>query len=307
MKLRTELPHSALKHPFEVTDRTLLLGSCFTEHIGHWLEGLWLDVKCNPWGVLFNPASIARSVTRCLQGGDYQPEMTERGGRFYSFDHHSSICADTREALLTQVQELDAEVGRYLLDTQHILVTFGTAWVYERQGHVVANCQKASAAEFQRRMLTVEEIVALWKPLVQRYHVVFTVSPIRHIGDGLHGNQLSKATLLLAIDQLQKRYPEQVEYLPVYELFMDDLRDYRFYADDLVHPSTLAIEAVRELVNDSLFSPSLQRYIKEATPLVKTLSHRPSDPEAEEYRALFEETKAKRAALLQRWGLCDEA
>ena len=307
MKLRTELPHSALKHPFEVTDRTLLLGSCFTEHIGQWLEGLWLNVKCNPWGVLFNPASIAQSITRCLQGGDYQPELTERGGRFYSFDHHSSICADSREALLTQVQKLDAEVGRYLRDTQHLLVTFGTAWVYERQGRVVANCQKAPAAEFQRRMLTVEEIVALWEPLVQRYHVVFTVSPIRHIGDGLHGNQLSKATLLLAIDQLQRRYPEQVEYLPVYELFMDDLRDYRFYADDLVHPSTLAIEAVRELVNDSLFSPSLQRYIKEATPLVKTLSHRPSDPEAEEYRALLEETKAKRAALLQRWGLCDEA
>ena len=305
MKLRTELPHSALKRPFEVTDRTLLLGSCFTEHIGQWLEGLWLNVWSNPWGVLFNPASIAQSVMRCQQAIDYQPEMTERGGRFYSFDHHSSICAETREALLNKVQELDAEVGRYLSDTQHLLVTFGTAWVYERQGHVVANCQKAPAAEFQRRMLSVEEIVALWEPLVQRYHILFTVSPIRHIGDGLHGNQLSKSTLLLAIDQLQRRYPEQVEYLPVYELFMDDLRDYRFYADDLVHPSSLAIEAVRELVNDSVFSPSLQQYIKETTPLAKTLSHRPSDPEAEEYRKLLRETNAKRAALLQRWGLSD--
>ena len=303
MKLRTELPHTALKNRIEPNDKVLLLGSCFTEHIGEWFSSLWLDTWCNPWGVLFNPASIAQSINRCQQAGKYQPELTERGGRFYSFDHHSSLCADSEEALYAQVHELDARVSRFLNEAKHLLVTWGTAWVYERQGHIVANCHKAPASEFVRRRMTVEEIVEAWAPIVDKRHTIFTVSPIRHIGDGLHGNQLSKATLLLAIDQLQERYPDNVEYLPVYELLVDDLRDYRFYADDLVHPSTLAIEAVKELVSDCALSPQMLKYIAEATPLAKTLQHRPSDPNAEEYQTLLRETTRKRDALLQRWGL----
>ena len=301
MKLRTELPHLALKQLIEPNDKIMLLGSCFTEHIGEWFSGLWLNVLCNPWGILFNPASIAQSIQRCSAGQPYTPSLWQRGGKFYSFDHHSCVSADTEEELLNLIQPIDQQANNFLQSAQHLIVTWGTAWVYERAGKVVANCHKAPATEFVRRRLTVQEIVDMWQPIVAQHHTLFTVSPIRHIGDGLHGNQLSKSTLLLAVDQLQEMYPDQVEYLPVYELLMDDLRDYRFYADDLVHPSTLAIEAVQELVSDCALSRRLQDYITEATPLVKTLNHRPSDPEAPDFKALVHRTLENKETLLKKY------
>ena len=301
MKLRTELPHTPLRRLIEPNDKIMLLGSCFTEHIGEWFSGLWLNVWCNPWGILFNPASIAQSLQRCTAKQPYTPTLQKRGEKYYSFDHHSSLSADTEEELLQLIQETDQKASAFLQEAQHLVVTWGTAWVYEREGKVVANCHKAPATEFVRRRLSVEEIVRLWQPIVAQHHTIFTVSPIRHIGDGLHGNQLSKSTLLLAIDQLQQMYPDQVEYLPVYELLMDDLRDYRFYADDLVHPSTLAIEAVQELVSDSALSRRMRDYIAEATPLVKTLNHRPSDPEAPAYKDLVQKTLEMRETLLKKY------
>lgn len=301
MLLRTELPHEPLKRRIDVLDRTLLCGSCFTEHIGTWLEDSWVNVKRNPWGILFNPASIAQSLTRCYNKAENNWTLYQRNDKTYSFDHHSSICAKDNATLLLQIRQIEEDTRSYLDQTDHLLITLGTAWIYERNGQIVANCHKAPAEEFVRRRLSVEEIVTMWSPIVQRWHTIFTVSPIRHIGDGLHGNQISKATLLLAIDELQQRFPDQVEYLPTYELLMDDLRDYRFYAEDMVHPSPIAIQAVRELVTDTAFTPQLQQYLKEAEPLVKTLHHRPSDPDAPDYQALLNRTLEKQRQLFNKW------
>ena len=303
MKLRTELPHTPIRQQIEPSDRILLLGSCFTEHIGEWLGAMWLHTCCNPWGVLFNPASIAQSLRRCTSNDAYTPSLWQRGERYYSFDHHSMVSAESEEELLSRIAQIDSETRTFVQSAKHLLVTWGTAWVYERERRVVANCHKAPASEFVRRRLSVEEIVEMWRPLVEQQHVIFTVSPIRHIGDGLHGNQLSKSTLLLAIDRLRELYPEQVDYLPVYELLMDDLRDYRFYADDLVHPSTLAIEAVKELVRDCLFSATMKQYVQEAEPLVKTLSHRPSDPNSPEYQKLLNNTLLLKQTFINRFKL----
>ena len=146
----------------------------------------------------------------------------------------------------------------------------------------------------------------LWSPIIEASpdkHFIFTVSPIRHVKDELHGNQLSKSILLLAIDALQDRFVEQVEYLPVYELLMDDLRDYRFYADDLVHPSTLAVEAVKELVTDCCFSSQMKQYMVEAMPIAKALQHRPNDPESNEYKQFLQNTLQLKDALLAKYGL----
>ncbi|MCR5394337.1 MAG: GSCFA domain-containing protein [Bacteroidales bacterium] len=303
MKLRTEIPHTPLNRLIGPRDSIMLLGSCFTEHIGEWLQSSWLDVMYNPWGVLFNPASIALSLQRCTSDDWPQPQMVQRNGRYYSFEHHSCISAESETALLDLIYQTDQRARPYATSADHLLVTWGTAWVYERNGQVVANCHKAPASEFFRRRLSVQEIVEMWSPIVQQRHVVLTVSPIRHIGDGLHGNQVSKATLLLAIEQLQERYPEQVDYLPAYELLNDDLRDYRFYAEDLVHPSPLAIEAVRELFTDCACTQDLQQYLTEARPLVKTLQHRPSDPTSAEYQQLLAQTSARRDQLLAKWGV----
>lgn len=290
LRLRTELPHTRLKKQIEANDKFLLCGSCFTEHIGAWLQEARLDVTCNPWGILFNPASIAQSISRCLSDTPYDIDICQTGDLYYSFDHHGKIVGESAEALIQKVHEVEVEARKAVLEADHLIITFGTAWVYERNGKIVANCHKAPANEFTRRRLSVDEIIRMWTPIIADRHVIFTVSPIRHIGDGLHGNQISKATLLLAIETLQEQYPDQVEYLPAYELLMDDLRDYRFYADDLVHPSPLAIEAVKELVADAAFSPRLKQYMTDAAPLLKTLAHRPSDPTAPEYLALVQKT-----------------
>jgi hypothetical protein len=263
-------------------------------------------VLCNPWGVLFNPASIAQSLQRVLSDNrtDSPFELQALNGRYYSFAHHGKWSDANADVLQQKLVALDAEVYTFWNEACHVIITLGTSWVYEREGRIVANCHKFPASEFMRRSLSVEEIVGLWEPIIaasDTKHFVFTVSPIRHVRDGLHGNQLSKSTLLLAVEALQKRFGQQVEYLPVYELMMDDLRDYRFYADDLVHPSSLAIQAVKELVADCCFDSRLKQYMKEAEPLVKALQHRPSDPESDEYRQFLQDTLQHKDALLVKY------
>lgn len=296
----------------------MLVGSCFTDHIGQWLSGMWLKAECNPWGVLFNPASIAQSLKRCVCGEPYVPELHELGGRYFSFDHHGKFSSSDPEALTQQLRDNEAKAAASFASSSHVIITLGTAWVYERQGRVVANCHRFPASDFTRRLLSVDEIVELFTPLLSldtRHSALdtsspssgtegvltFTVSPIRHVRDGLHANQLSKATLLMAIDRLQQLFPDRVSYLPVYELFIDDLRDYRFYADDLVHPSPMGIEFVKELVSDCCFSPRMKEYVAEATAVRKALDHRPSDPDSPQHREFVRQTLERRDNLIQKY------
>ncbi len=317
MKLRTEIERIPLSRQIDRGEGIMLVGSCFTEHIGQWLQEAWLPVMCNPWGVLFNPASIAGSLWRVrneecgsvrseefgnAQGADSEwPELHELNGRYYSFDHHGKWSGADPVALRQQLVELEQEAAGFLASAKHVVVTFGTSWVYEREDRIVANCHKFPASDFVRRKLSVEEIVSMWSEVIEgvQCHFTFTVSPIRHVKDTLHGNQLSKATLLLAIDELQRRYPDRVQYLPVYELLMDDLRDYRFYADDLVHLSSMAVEAVKELFTECAMTPALRQYMKEAAPIVRGLQHRPTDPDSEQYKAFLADLMKKKERLVQ--------
>lgn len=289
----------------------MLLGSCFTDHIGQWLSDAWLPVMCNPYGVLFNPASIANTLLRLKSNDFYIPVLHEHNGQFYSFDHHGKWSGSDADLLTQQLIDLETEARSFLSSAKHLIITLGTSWIYERDGKIVANCHKFPASDFTRRRLSVDEIVVQWSQVIealtshnlsatqpQELTITFTVSPIRHVKDTLHGNQLSKSTLLLAIDELQRRYPDHVQYLPVYELFMDDLREYRFYADDLVHPSTMAIEAVKELFSECAMTPALRQYMYDAEPIVRALQHRPSDPESPQYKAFLQETLKKKNRLL---------
>lgn len=302
MKLRTELEPTSFSQRIEAGDQLFLIGSCFTEHIGQWLSDCWLPVCCNPWGVLFNPASIARNLKRMQSPTAYNPPIVRNGNLYCSFDHHGSFSAPDIDAVLKKIAETEEKARLAFGQARHILVTWGTVWVFEYNGEVVANCHKLPASLFSRRRMTATEIVEDWIPLLLSNpdkHFVFNVSPIRHLADGLHGNELSKATLLLAIDELQTMFPEQVDYLPTYELLIDDLRDYRFYADDLVHPSSLAIQAVKELFVSGAAAPSLQAYLKEAEPIVKAFQHRPSDPDSEAHRQFLQQAQQKKEALLK--------
>ena len=237
MKLQTivDIAPSAWKIGYE--DKILMLGSCFSDEIGEQMQQRYLNVTCNPFGTLYNPLSIAQA----LQMTEV-PELIEHEGLWHSMAHHGAFSRASREEAEQAVRGSIETMQQAIQEATVVIVTFGTAWVYEQDGAVVGNCHKLPESCFTRRRLTVEEIVAAWQPILAQYpdkHWLFTVSPIRHIRDGLHENQLSKATLLQAVEQLG-------DYFPSYEIVLDELRDYRFYADDLVHPSSMAVNYIWE-------------------------------------------------------------
>ena len=251
VKLQTtvDIQPSAWKIGYE--DKILLLGSCFSDEIGEQMKQRYLHVTCNPFGTLYNPISIANAITM-----NEVPELVLHDGLWHAMSHHGSFSrANEKEARAAVAASVET-MQRALEEATVVIVTFGTAWVYEMNGEVVGNCHKLPDSAFTRRRLSVEEIVAAWQPILARYpdkHWLFTVSPIRHIKDGLHENQLSKATLLQAIEQLiqSDNKSSNRQSFPSYEILLDELRDYRFYADDLVHPSKLAVNCIWERLVDA--------------------------------------------------------
>ncbi len=218
----------------------LMLGSCFTTEVGSLLAASGIDVCINPTGNVYNPLSAAKTLLNLDAGRRYSAdELIEVQGLWRSLDHHTRLAAPTPEEAIERINGSMAAGSEALRRASHIIITFGTAYVFERQGEVVCNCHKLPDREFVRRRLSVDEIVNAWQPIIDRFsdkHFIFTVSPIRHVADGLHGNQLSKATLLLAIDSLSN-----ATYFPAYETLIDELRDYAFYAPDGVHPAPDAV------------------------------------------------------------------
>ena len=257
MKLQTivDIKPSGWKIGYE--DKILMLGSCFSDEIGEQMQQRYLQVTCNPFGTLYNPLSIANAINlQILKSSNCKLPLVEHDGLWHSMAHHGSFSRPTKEETEAAVMQSVEKMQQALAEATVVIVTFGTAWVYEMGGQIVGNCHKLPADTFTRRRLSVEEIVAAWQPIIARYpdkHWLFTVSPIRHIKDGLHENQLSKATLLMAIDQMVngKWTNGKLHYFPSYEILLDELRDYRFYADDLVHPSSLAVNYIWERFVDT--------------------------------------------------------
>lgn len=313
LKFRTEIEPMLSVQPIGCTDSILILGSCFADYVGNWLKSHHLNVCVNPFGTLYNPSSIAHNLTNLLSRKRYDPVLDVQNGTlvhassnsrlYYSLDHHSKFYAVSPEQLSLFLNDLAEKTEQFLEETDHLLVTLGTSYVYSSvENHcVVANCHKLPMSCFSRRMLSVEEIVSEWSTLIDRLptaHILFSVSPIRHIKDTLHGNQLSKATLLLAIDVLCKKYPRRVEYLPIYELFMDDLRDYRYYASDLLHPSDFAIKIVIDYFSRFCITSECQLLIQQVSSFLKILNHRPFEPKSEEYRAILSQNIIKIEQLI---------
>lgn len=251
--------------------RITMLGSCFTDNIGSRLKADGFDVSVNPLGVLFNPFSIATVVERAQSGVPYSADdLIERDNVWHCLDFESRRQnADASVLLRTLNEDFEAFADR-LSNTDVLIVTFGTAWIFEygEDNRTAGNCHKLHPGMFRRRRLSVEEIVSRWKPLCDNRRVIFTVSPVRHLADGLHGNSLSKATLLLATEQLG-------EYFPSYEAVNDDLRDYRFYDADMKHPSSVAVDYIYSLFADTYFSKETQGLAHEAHREFLRSQHRP--------------------------------
>ncbi|MBD5179455.1 MAG: GSCFA domain-containing protein [Bacteroidales bacterium] len=233
----------------------LLLGSCFTTEVGLRLAADGFDAVVNPTGNLYNPLSASRTIENIEAHRRYTAaDLIEVQGLWRSLDHHTRLAAPSPDEALERINGSMELAESALRRADHVIVTFGTAYVFERGGQVVCNCHKLPAREFVRRRLSIGEITAAWQPIIDRYpekRFIFTVSPIRHKADGLHGNQLSKATLHLAIDSLRN-----AGYFEAYEILIDDLRDHRFYAADDVHPSAEAVDEIYSRFCKALISNS---------------------------------------------------
>lgn len=288
--------------------RLLVIGSCFAEHIGSRLARMKWRTEVNPFGVLYNPFSIAEALTMLMDRhsytGDELAEMPDGG--WNTWLHHSRFShPDKAEALATINRRMMA-AAEMLAEAQWLVVTLGTAWVYRLKatGCVVGNCHKVPEREFVRQRLSVEEIVEAYTALLARLrelnprvNVLFTVSPVRHLKDGLHGNQLSKSTLLLAVDELCRRLPDVCHYFPAYEIVTDELRDYRFYAEDMAHPSQQAVGYVWERFVEHCTDAQAQAFITEWERVCRALEHRPFQPDSEKYRDFVRQNLLKIMAL----------
>jgi len=318
MKFHTDVDIPRASQGIRHDQRLMLLGSCFADNIGERFLRGGFPAEVNPFGTLYNPESVSAVLTRMLEGRRFEPsDIHPFGAEGYgSWMSHSLLSRSTAGEALEELNVRLDHAAAGLQQTDVLLVTFGTAWVYrlKESGAVVANCHHEPSSLFVRQRLTVADIVGLWQPLLERLsqrcptmRVVFTVSPIRHLRDGAHGNQLSKATLLLAVEELIRvRGESEVvirskgdgkelipSYFPAYEIVVDELRDYRFYADDMVHPSPLTVDYLWQRFADTFFDASTQRAAQRIEEVERALSHRPLHPESDDYQQFLRQTLLK--------------
>ncbi len=273
LKLQTPVADEICKVGISYDDKIMMLGSCFSDSIGRQLIDYGFDVWVNPFGTLYNPVSILRSVERLVSGKPFtEKDCVQIGAgdeRWCSFSHHTSFARETKEEFIANANKALEEARRHFIECNKIIITLGTSWCFKHveNGHIVSNCLKRPAKEFVRERLTVKEVRDALRRIVELVdelyldssggvipQFIFTVSPIRHFKDGAHGNQISKASLLLGIEDFLEGCPVDLsmnpyyraDYFPAYEIVMDELRDYRFYAEDMCHPSAQAVAYIRD-------------------------------------------------------------
>lgn len=273
----------------------LSLGSCFADNIAKRLQRAKFTTTASPTGILFNPESIARAIERFAKvshSEDTLPTadgLLQSNGLWYSYDFHSSLSHTNADTALSQMREAVMRGAEALRAAEVVIITFGTAFVYRlnASGEVVANCHKQPQKLFTRQMLSAEEIVKRYNTLLQGpladKRVIFTLSPVRHLGDGLEQNSLSKATLRVALGEIVSTNGN-AEYFPSYEIMMDELRDYRFYADDMSHPSPLAVDYIWERFGQTIFSSDTLELNSRIERILTAAEHRPFNPDSDAHR-----------------------
>lgn len=274
------IPHSSWQ--YEPCEKVLFVGSCFAEHIGRRFTQEKFRTLINPFGVMYNPVSVGHTIERLssAQAVD-DPSLSA-----FSLSGHNTD-----------------PVGK-------VVITLGTNHVYilKETGEVVDNCQKRPASLFEEKKLSVEECAETLSAIVRRLtdsnpqiRILLTVSPIRYAKYGYHESNLSKATLLLACQQVAEQNPDHVTYFPAYEIMNDELRDYRFYAADMLHPSDQAVEYIWERLSEQFFSTATQQFLQEWRPIRQALNHRPFNPDSDDYLAFLQKTRQRVEQLSQKY------
>jgi hypothetical protein len=284
----------------------MLVGSCFTDHLGNKLQQHRFSTLQNPNGILFNPVSLAKSVTSYIEKKHYnRNDLFFQQEWWTSWDHHSQFSHANPEMLLEMINRSQDEAHLFLQKAKWIVLTVGSAWVYQlAEGTVVANCHKVPTDKFQKRLLPVEEVLAVLDNMIHRLfifnpglRILFTISPVRHLRDGFVENNRSKAALIQAVHHLVEKF-EGLFYFPAYELIIDDLRDYRFYAEDMVHPNYLATNYVWEKFSESCIDEESRKFIKEIAPINAALAHKPFQPDSNAHK-LFRQKQVEKLQQLQ--------
>ena len=288
-----------------LSDKNLFLGSCFAEHIGKRFADSYLSMVINPLGVQYNPASIARLLTTksCAES-----DVVTANGMWHSWLGDSGLSRTSAEECREATTGALNLLHETLAEADNLFITLGTShyYRYKTTGEVLANCHRLPQTEFAEEELTAEDIVSVLQQTLMRIHeqnpsmqVVFTVSPYRYAKYGFHESQLSKARLLLAVEQLQSSYPDQVTYFPAYEILLDELRDYRFYAEDMLHPSEQAVDYIWQSLCGAWMDEDLQKFLSRWEPLRRSLQHRPIHPEAPSFKT-FQQNTCEQLAQLKR-------
>ena len=311
MKLTTPVEIKPLSNRLSYKDSVLFIGSCFADEMGHRCTERYFDARVNPFGVLFNPCSISDCLG-LLEGYGINAEqcsfipedVIETSGGFCSFHHHGSMARPTAQEFLDNANRVLADASDFYYREGWVVVTLGTAFIYtdKESGNVVANCHKLPADRFERIMIDADQVYdALSQYVAARPNRqwIFTVSPVRHLADGLHANTLSKATLHLGIEKLVNRYPN-AHYFPAYEILMDELRDYRFYADDMMHPSAQAADYIFERFMDFVLDEKDRPLLAEAEKIRSMMQHRLLNPETEQSREFEARRQASLASFLEK-------
>ncbi|MFM2394486.1 MAG: hypothetical protein RLZZ546_2468 [Bacteroidota bacterium] len=281
MTFRTEFISSKSKNLIDYKKKILFLGSCFSENIGEKLLEVKFNVLINPFGTVFNAASIATLLRYCNDMPISADKVSQIEDSYRHHDFHSKYNNVSLQALMHNIQEDISKTKDFIQKSDVIFITFGTSWIYTLHDSIVSNCHKVSQSSFSKAILTVDQNLHYMKDALQTIFtlnpttkVVFTLSPVRHIKDGLIENNRSKAHLLSAIHQLVEE--KSIEYFPAYEIMMDDLRDYRFYCSDLIHPNEQGINYVWEKFLDQFFSQETIKIMEEISKIIKFENHRPT-------------------------------
>ena len=306
MQLQTIIPlKKETRNPIEYSSKLLLLGSCFSENIGDKLNYFKFQTNQNPFGILFHPKAIENLITNAINKKEYIAEdLIFQNERWHSFDSHSNLSSPNKNELLGNLNSAISSTNKQLKEATHIIITLGTSWVYRfiETDTIVANCHKIPQKKFLKELLSVDEIVesleaiiALLKSVNKDVNVLFTVSPIRHLKDGFLENTQSKSHLITAIHSILNA--DKISYFPSYEIMMDELRDYRFYAEDMVHPNKTAINYIWERFIETWISENSQATMQEVETIQKGISHRPFNENSEQHQKFLKNLELKKEKL----------
>lgn len=309
LQFTTKIPLGKFENPITYESKLLALGSCFSENIAEKFQYYKFQTAMNPFGIIFNPVSIENLVKRAVNKIDFtESDIFFHNELWHCYEVHSELSNSDKDAFLNTLNELIATTHNQILSLTHCFITLGTSWVYRNVAseQIVANCHKVPQKEFTKELLsiaTIEEslanIINILYAINPNCSVIFTVSPVRHIKDGFVENTLSKAHLITALQSVLKteHYKLNTEYFPSFEIMMDELRDYRFYADDLLHPSKMAVDYIWERFAEAMISKESLLTMEEIATIQKGLAHRPFNPNTESHMRFVANVNEKIAKI----------